>query len=293
MSYTSTVNYIQEPTLFDGEKIEFDSKGAASVAKISPNSPVYSRAQEMFSQEYYSYPAPPLFLGATDLQPPEEPLYVLRLLIKQPDSQFIISEKLLFAKDLIASCAAYQKQHFPDYENRFVYLTVRSGEVRTSRDDEFHVDGFQGLSVPRHIPEQNYLWASAYPTIFSLQPYFVERLHPMQHNVHAFFDQHTDRSNLYKGVDNGLYIIDPYHVHARQTLPAGVRRTVLRLTFSPVEIRDDTNMVNKWLPRGPYNRDDIRNALVSYEGPEIDESLGLQRPALGEYCSWRPDTIEM
>jgi hypothetical protein len=175
----------------------------------------------------------------------------------------------------IEACALYQKDHFPDYANRFVYLTVRSGPVMSTHDDELHVDGFQGISVPRHIPEQNYLWMNDHPTLFSMQPYFVENIDPGKHNIHTYFESTTIKSMLMSGVEKGLYIIDPYHVHARPAVPNGTRRSMFRLCFSPVEICDDTNFVNQFLPRGPYRRGDIRDRLVEYKGSASNSAHGL------------------
>lgn len=277
MTYTSTVRYIKDPDLFTGGKMEFTPLSTPR-QQVDPESPVYARAARDFTQAEYKYPAPPVFLGTFDIAPPAYSVYALRLLISGPGSgDYVIPARVAFLKEYISSCAAYQAQFFPDYLGRFVYLTVRSGEVLSNRDDEFHVDGFQGISIPRHIPEQNYLWVSSHPTLFSLQPYFVEQLDPAKHNFHSYFEAHTDKRNLYKGVEKGVYIVDPYHVHARPKLPEGVKRTAIRLTFSPVEIRDDSNTVNPWLPRGPYNRDDIRNTLVSYDGAPTEQASGLSK----------------
>ena len=280
-SYTKNITYLTCPGLFGLGNLEFSaSSSSLPVPKIMPDSPIYERAKRIFSQSGYMYPAPPLFLGVRDILFPQDDIFVLRLLIKQPGSNFMLPKKLEFLAQAIKNCAAYQMEHFPDFANRFVYLTVRSGTVREGqKDDELHVDGFQGISVPRHIPEQNYLWASNNPTLFSLQPYFVENIDPSRHNIHNYFESNTNKSMLMSGVDKGLYAIDPYHIHAR---PSGViarpRRSMFRLCFSPVEIRDDNNFVNKYLPRGPYGRSDIRDRLTTYEGSASDSLYGL-RPA--------------
>jgi hypothetical protein len=278
MTYTSTVNYRKCPGLFDDGNLEFsEDECVLSWPEAMPNSPVYDRARKVFSQEGYMYPAPPLFLGKRDIAFPEETTMVLRLLIKEPGSNFMLPRKLDFLADDIKGCSAYQREYFPRWAERFAYLTIRSGPVTTSKDETFHVDGFQGISVPRHIPEQNYLWTSDHPTLFSMQPYFVEGIDPGLHNIHDWFEAKTNKSTLFAGVEKGLYIFDPFHVHARRKVSAGTRRSMFRLCFSPVEIRDDSNMVNIYLPRGPYNRDDIRNRLVSYDGPASDIVNGLQR----------------
>ncbi len=277
MSYTNTIKYLSCPDLFALGVIEFSAEECSlSKSKRTPDSPIYQRAKRVFNQSGYMYPAPPLFLGLRDIQFPNEAIYVLRLLIKEPGSNIILPKKLSFLEGEITRCAAYQIAHFPDYQNRFLYLTVRSGPIMSSRDDELHVDGFQGISVPRHIPEQNYLWASNHPTLFSMQPYFVEHLNPGIHNIHTHFESMTNMSMLMSGIEKGLYIIDPFHVHKRPRLPEGTKRSMFRLCFSPVEICDDTNFVNEFLPRGPYNRADIRNRLFPYDGPLSNSVNGLR-----------------
>ncbi|MCD8562894.1 MAG: hypothetical protein LRY54_02320 [Alphaproteobacteria bacterium] len=267
MSYTTKIKYYKDDSVFEDGPSHFSGDGQAA-SKVQPRSPVYSRASEVFNQETYMYPAPALYLGQHDLDVPEAEIYLLRFLIKAPGTEFVIPAKIAFLQALIEQCAAYQKAYFPDYEDRFAYLTVRSGALKSVNEDAFHVDGFQGISVPRHIPEQNYIWANSHPTLFSLQPYFVEPLDPAQHNFHDYFNAHTNKDAAYAINAKGVYIMDPYHVHARPDIPEGTRRCFVRLCFSPVEIRDDTNTVNPWLVRGPYNREDIRNRLSAYQTPE-------------------------
>lgn len=268
VKYTDTVNYFADDTLFRDGFITFSANRQAPV-KSAPFHPIYDRAARDFSQDYYQYPTPPVHLGEFALTLPAEPVYALRLLIRAPrDDLFHLPARLEFLQDYIATFAAYQAAHFPDAAGRFVYLTVRSGPVLSSRDDEMHVDGFQGISVPRHIPEQNYLWASSHATLYSLQPYWVSDLDPAVYNLHSYLERATDRSRLMATKAGSTYLIDPYHVHARPRLPAGITRTVVRLTFSPVEIRDDSNTVNPRLPRGPYNREDVRNTLRDDYSPQ-------------------------
>jgi hypothetical protein len=280
MAYTDTITYLKCPTLFDEGVHEFTPGECGHSPQMQmPDSPVYQRAKQVFNQSGYMYPAPPLYLGVREITFPKDTLYVLRLLIKEPGSNFMLPKTLRFLENEIKSCAAYQMAHFPDFAERFLYLTVRSGPVMSTHDDELHVDGFQGISVPRHIPEQNYLWTSSDPTLFSMQPYFVENLDPSKHNIHNHFESVTNKSMLLSGIEKGLYIIDPYHVHARQKVLEGTRRSMFRLCFSPVEICDDSNMVNKFLPRGPYNRPDIRNRLTDFDG-ELSDTVNGLRPTV-------------
>ncbi len=274
MSYTDKISYIKCKALYEGNPVSFSVKENSCFTCTSSDSSVYTRATEIFSQDQYAFSSiPPLFLGKYDIDFPEEEIYALRYLIKQPGSDFVIPQALSFLKEIIQSCASYQRKFFPDFDGRFVYITIRSGIVKSTNEDSFHVDGFQGLSVPRHIPEQNYIWADSYPTIFSLQSHFVEHLDPQRHNFHDYFNRHTRANTLVPALEKSVYIIDPYHIHARPYIPPNTMRSFLRICFSPVEIRDDTNMINKWLPRGPYNRDDIRNSLISYDEDALIQNV--------------------
>lgn len=262
MSYTKSVNYIK-PVPFSLEegtvnaRAEFD----AALTKVrengrySPLNPIYARATERFDHDYYQFPAPPLYLGRYPLTPQDD--YVLRLPIKAAgSSDILLPKRLEWITPILALALAYQREHFPDILGRWCYVTVRSGVVQSNRDDELHVDGFQmGTdAVPRHIPEQSYLWANVEPAIFSMQAYDLLGVNPRLHNVHSFFQRVTRDASLMSGVNEGLYVIDPYHVHKRPTLAAGRRRSMVRITFSPVEIKDDTNTHNPFLPLGPYGR---------------------------------------
>ncbi len=168
--YTGKITYYEDNTLFDAPEVRFSLQENEGMSrdKVTPNSPVYRRARECFNQEEYMYPAPPLYLGGKDIQTTEHESYLLRLLIKQPGSDFVLPQKIGYLKDFIQDCSAYQRTHFPEFENRFVYITVRSGPLKSTKEDEFHTDGFQGISVPRHIPEQNYVWVDNNPTLFSM-----------------------------------------------------------------------------------------------------------------------------
>lgn len=264
MSYTGNITYYDAADIFNDGVLRFNASDRAT-ATYAPENPIYTRAHDIFNQAAYNQASYPVFMGQRDITFPEQEIYLLRFLIKMPGSDYLIPQKLAFIQDVIAEVAQYQQHNFPNYEERFVYLTVRSGPLKSVNEDEFHADGFQGISIPRHIPEQNYIWADCYPTVFAAQPYNVEDLNPEIHNFHSYFNACTDPAHTYRAEERGLYIIDPYHVHARPTIPAGIQRSFFRLCFSPVEIRDDTNTPNPHLQRGPYNRDDIRNRLKTFD----------------------------
>jgi hypothetical protein len=278
--FTSQITYYDDPTLWEGKPVCFlPPSGCAAPSKASPNNPVYDRAQNNFSEEWFMYPAPPLYLGQQNIAFPKQDIYLLRLLIKMPGTEFIIPEKIGFMAPVISKIAQYQSAFFPSYNERFFYLTVRSGVVKSQKDDEFHVDGFQGTattSVPRHIPEQNYIWADSNPTLFSIQPYFLDHIDPARYNVHTHFEAVTRKDHVYSALEKGLYIMDPYHVHARPKVEGGTVRSFFRLCASLVEIRDDTCMSNPHIPRGPYGRSDVRDRLDDCDGTSSEMRYGLK-----------------
>lgn len=267
--YTNSLQFVKPPT-FSGKVCK--QPNLVQRLPIDPDSPVYARAKKEFSQRSYLYPAPPIFLGQTKIQPPTN-TFVLRLPIKTPASDWCLPIELSWLEEFVSGCASYQ-QLFPQFEERFFYLTVRSGSLKSQNDERFHVDGFQGALVPRHLPEQNYLYADENPTLFALQPYFCEDLDPSKHNVHDFFDAHTNRSLVWSGVPRGVYLFDPYHVHARPTKVVEPR-TMIRLSCLTIEIRDDTNTKNPALPMPTYQKPDPRNYLWQYpiQNPELKFGL--------------------
>jgi hypothetical protein len=271
MSYTNTITYYPvEKSIFD-KVLRFPAVAEMQPQKVAPASPVYERATRDFDHEGFHYPAPPVYLGQVDMTPPPEQ-YVLRLLVKAPGTDIFLPMAMAWMLPLLHQSIDYQRAHFPDFDNRFIYITVRSGIVKSQRDDEFHVDGFQGTSVPRHIPEQNYIWSNCHPTEFVLQPFFIDELDPAVHNVHSYLDRMTNPDNIVEVRGNGAYIMDPYHVHRRPQIPAGTERAFIRICYSPVEIKDDTNTFNPWIPMGPYNRGDVRNKLIDYPGDQGNQA---------------------
>ena len=250
--------------------------------QIEPGHPMYGQCEEPFSQAMYRYPSLPLFVGkfeVPDEKIAEMDLNVLRLLVRLDDrhASLFIPRALAPVVPLVLQNVNYHRQHFPANADCFVYLTVRVSDHETMfyRDATmWHADGFQGARVPRHRVEQNCFYSNVNPTEFSLQPYFCEGLNPRLHDANEFFDRTTNPAYAIKGVDNGIYFINPYHVHRASPEPFTGRRLFVRLNFSPVLIEDPTSTPNPCHPLAAFEeRDDVRNYLHAYG---IDE-----RPAYG------------
>lgn len=91
----------------------------------------------------------------------------------------------------------------------YIYITVRTtdGNCYYQTAQDWHVDGFQGSSADRHIPEQDIVWSNCNPTEFSIQPMFCEGLNPSKHSIVNFFNTNINNDDVYTGVPNGVYLL--------------------------------------------------------------------------------------
>lgn len=241
--------------------------------KVEPDHPVYLQAEAPFSHAMFRYPSLPLFLGKFELSEAQTEaldLNVLRLLIRLDDrnAKLFMPSSLGPLADLVLQNVNYHRQFFPANADCFVYLTVRICDYETMyyrSATGWHIDGFQGARIPRHKVEQNCFWSNVNPTEFSLQPYFCEGLNPRIHDINEFFDRTTNESFAIKGVENGIYFVNPYHVHRVSPQPFDGKRVFVRINFSPVLIEDRTNTPNPCFPDiGFPDREDVRNFLHGY-----------------------------
>jgi hypothetical protein len=189
-------------------------------------------------------------------------------MVKSPTSQFLVPEELAWLQyplDL-----SLEQQRLAEIPVKFVYVTVRHGLVKSVTDDAWHVDGFS-MRVP-HTPEQNYAWSSNHPTQFLNQRIHIpDDFDPLSHNIHTYFQDTADDTNLVEGTAGMLFGFDPYVIHRRPSVPPGTFRTFFRISFVPIEIEDDTCAINPLMGRSqPYGRRDIREMLVPYPGKGRD-----------------------
>jgi hypothetical protein len=171
----------------------------------------------------------------------------------------------------------YHRQHYSANADCFVYLTVRSStydELKNSKTTDWHIDGFQGSRIPRHLIEQDVFWTNVLPTQFTLQPFFCEGLDPSRHDISDFFDRNIDERYCVSAKTNALYLVTPYNVHRRiPALPFVGKRIFVRINFSPVLIDDRTNTMNPAFDSFELSeRVDVRNFLWAYHADERVDS---------------------
>jgi len=189
--------------------------------------------------------------------------YILRMMIKRPDDGgFTIPDRLLWLLPTIEMTWRIQSHCF--VKHPFCYVTVRCGEVKSVTDDEWHVDGFS-MRIP-HVPEQNYIWSDSYSTEVLDQQFIIpDDFDPLKHNLHQFFQDRADLSKVRQLKEKHIAFIDPYIVHRRRNdIPPGTLRCFFRISYVPIEIKDDACTPNPHLPNVAYNSKDYRHSLIRY-----------------------------
>lgn len=200
----------------------------------------------------------PTDLGALHLSAPRERQYILRMLVRKPGGELLISNELLWLDDFTSWCQRYRPVDW------FIYITVRHGPVASKTDDLWHVDGFSMRIA--HPVSHDFIWASHSPTQYLLQPIAIPiDFDPLKHNIHWYFQDVADVANAVDGLAPHAYMIDPYVIHRRPPSVDPERwRTFVRVSFVPIEIRDDTCTVNPLLPTYYYGSADFRSQLSRY-----------------------------
>lgn len=227
------------------------------------------RATRILNLQQYEYPNKEELVTYIDnLQAPDSRQYVLRMLISRPFLGFRVPEEYMWTYPLIEKAYEYQIQN--GIRQPFCYLTIRHGLVDSQNDATWHVDGFS-MNVT-HIPEQNYIWVNKSPTqVIHKSLAFPDDFNPFIHNIHSYI-QDSIASDL-KSVEteitlkeNSLYVLDPYIIHRRPPNTDNMQRTLVRISFTPIEIEDCNNTPNPLIPTN-YIRDSVkafRDSLIRY-----------------------------
>lgn len=275
--YINSVKYI--PTHLKKEDILEIKVPKYHRVIIDAEHPSYMDSKLDFSQNKFKYPYLPLYLGEYDIPDVEKiELNVLRLMIREDseDKSIYLPKELMPFKDFILENINYHRLYYPINKDCYIYVTVRSStyeELFYSNSSTWHIDGFQGSRIKRHIIEQDAFWCNTSPTEFSLQPYFCENLNPSKHDINDFFDKNANVNFLIKSKPKSTYFITPYNIHRVNKEKFDGKRVFIRLNFSPVLIEDFTNTINPLLPQYKFEkRRDVRDFLRGYKLNEVDDS---------------------
>lgn len=222
------------------------------------------RAHQALSLAHFETRNLPELVGESILDCPYERQYILRMCIKSLNSDFKIPDCLNWLNTAIDQAVEYQRDNV-QVEHPYCYVTVRHGKVESTTDDEWHVDGFSTRIT--HLPEQNYVVCSDYPTqCLSLPICFPTDFDPNKHNVHTYIQSMAEYGHQSGIGRHAMHCFDPYVIHRRPYVPPNVTRTFVRISFVPIEIQDINNTPNPLLFMPSTNRDGvaIRNSLLDY-----------------------------
>lgn len=225
--------------------------------KICHENDLYINNYSVFSEKHYSKVQSPIELERHVINCPYDSMYILRMPIKY-NGCWKIPTELLFLESFIKRCRSYVFDHLNDSVYNYMYLTVRHGPQLDQLTDVWHVDGFQGNPTERHRPEVSFLWTDKSPTEWAIQSFDVpESFDPTKHN---FFNIIDPQVKVIRQTPMGhIIMFNPYMVH-RKAKSVGPR-TMIRLTFSPVEIKDPNFTHNPHFNLS-YNKTEPRDELV-------------------------------
>jgi|SRR5579872_6660179 len=218
--------------------------------KIDHWNAIYHNIKKPFNINKFVTPSFPICIGKTKLDLIQKCPNVLRVPIKKGGSDEIrIPKELLCMSDEILRILNYD--YFimgAMWKNMFCHLTIHNAFVEagtTQRFSGFHGDGLQGAKFSKKILcEHSYVMTAPYPTIISMQPYFVAHYNDCRDNIFKAFDQQVKQDSLYRLQEENIYLIDPYVVHASPVLDRSTYRTFFRLTTTPKELLMPKNTIN-------------------------------------------------
>lgn len=225
---------------------------------------MFQRSRQVLDVSHFSNPCDPHIVKTIDVTPTSERQYVLRMLVYRPLHGWALPADMEWLRPLLNAATAYQLENIGPYSDRFIYVTIRHGEVTSVSDDVWHVDGFS-LRFP-HVPEQNYIWASNNPMeVCSLPIDIPKDFDGMKHNIHQLFQDVIPADYVPLVMpEKTLVAVDTYHIHRRPPAIAGMMRTMVRISFVPIQIETDDCQQNPAFPVETFNRSDIRERLTRY-----------------------------
>jgi hypothetical protein len=225
---------------------------------------IRERALKIVSADVYKNINLPTKLEHFDIVCPTEETRILRMLIREPFVGFKIPEEFEYMRKFIEYTDKCQTKM--GIRQPFCYLTIRCGLANGKTDSEWHVDGFSTQIT--HIPEQNYIWIDNDPTEYIEGSFNVPRdFNPLKNNVNWLLSDQINENTVIKKLEaKRVYCFDPYILHRRPESSTNKWRTFVRVSYTPIEIRDDNNKINPLLPQKVFNKKgiDFRNTLTRY-----------------------------
>lgn len=264
----SEIRYSQ-PALSSEGGIFYSTKGLWT-PKINSGNIAYHSLFQPFDLEQYLYPRLPIDMGLIEEEDYQCAVNVLRMPLKFPGTEYRIPSELEGLLPLISRAAEYEAFINPKHDQTFCHITFDRSEVKPGefhRFPGFHGDGVQGTKItPKVIVEHSYIIATAPPTEFCLQSFFLTHLDESKHNFFLELDKQAKECNVYGSLPGHMYLIDPYMVHRTPAITQPVSRVFVRITYAFTELQHPKNTLNPLFQGQEYEkRVDIRERLVRNE----------------------------
>ena len=282
MRYTERVRFQENSVGHECDALRFEGHW---VAVPFARNPLWARLGAVFDAENFLYPCPPADIGRVEIDTSGlEDVRVLRCPIKRAGSDTVmLPRELRPLTPLVRHVCELEAHVNPSFRDFWCHITFERTRVNagsTQRVGGWHVDGFQGVRVPRHRAEHSYLWADRQAVECCVQPFFVSHLDPARHNLFDELSRQAHEENAYAGLENHLYLIDPYVVHRTPVMQEDGWRSFVRITVAETELEDPTNTRNLSLDAAQHYeaRIDVRDRLHAYRGEPPWENYGI-RPA--------------
>lgn len=277
----SAIRY-NAPNLSPAESIDYSPQGLWTPT-IDADNIAYYTLFKPFNLSNFLSPRLPIDMGWTDT---DDWKYcqtnVLRMPLKFPDTHYRIPQALSALMPLIMRCAEYESFINPEHDKCFCHITFDRSKVEAGqfhRYPGFHGDGIQGTKLtPKVNVEHSYILATAPPTEYCLQPFFLKHLDEAKHNYFLEFDKQAKETNMFKSLPNHLYLIDPYMVHRTPHITETVQRIFVRITYAFTELQHPKNTLNPCFAGQEYEkRIDIRENLCKFEFETPYQLYGLSK----------------
>lgn len=275
------------------DSIQYDSADVSATGEIKevrdvwmPKaqswSSVYTHLTSPFSFDHYTSPRLPVDLGAFDIDFIKDVPRILRMTVKPVgDLNTYIPDELKQAAPFISQVLEYERMINEKFKDCEIHITTDFGEVKAQQTQRFpgwHVDGLQGGKFKDKIlAEHSYVIATNNPTEFCIQPFFIKHYDEDITNFFKAFDQQAKDVNVYRGIENHLYLMDAYMVHRTPVITEDTQRGFIRITVANAPLPIEHNTLNPMLDQKRADfKLDIRDWLRAPDSGIHYEYYGLE-----------------
>lgn len=296
-SHTTVENIQYDETQLSAKGDIFDIRDVW-MPTVDKWSPVYTHLMSPFSFDHFTSPRLPIDLGRFNIDFISKVPRTLRLTIKPVgELTAYVPSELEEAVPFLKQVLEYERMINPRFEDCEVHITTDYGFVQAQESQRFpgwHVDGLQGGKFKEKLQaEHSYVIATKYSTEFCLQPFFIKHYNEDFTNLFKAFDQQYNPVNVYRGLEQHLYLMDAYMVHRTPTIPEDTHRGFIRITVANSPLPIEYNTLNPMLAqKRPDFKLDIRDWLREPDYGIFYDYYGLETKVSQGENSLPPENVQ-